>query len=593
MVSTGSPGAILSNSATVTGRIVDLGEGVTQYGHCYGENQGVDISDLRTNFGTALKAGEFESELTGLRTNTKYFVKAYASSAKETVYGSEIEFITPPPMPPTVFTSSITNITQNTADGGGNVTSDGGAPVTSRGVCWNTTGNPTVNNSKTINGSGTGSFTSSITGLQPCVIYHVRAYATNSAGTGYGNEISFTTAGNIPTVTTAAVTGITRTTAISGGNITSDGCISITVRGVCWSTSANPTVAGAHTTNGSGPGSFTSNLTGLSPNTTYHVRAYATHSQGTAYGNNVSFTTPPVTLATLTTNSVTSITSTTAVSGGNITNDGGGTITARGVCWNTSANPTISNPHTNNGTGSGNFTSNITGLTSGTTYYLRAYATNSAGTGYGNQYSFITPVTDVEGNVYKTVVIGTQVWMAENLKTTRFNDGASISLVTDNIEWGNQNSPGYCWLNNDFNNKNNCGGMYNWYAVNNGKLCPDGWHVPSDEDFKILEIHLGMSQSEANAMLWRGTNQGEQLKNTSGWPSGDNGTNTSGFSALPGGFRKETGEFVEYITDATWWTSTGLDANNSWMRGVRAGYSQVGRNYKYKNNGLSVRCVKN
>lgn len=194
----------------------------------------------------------------------------------------------------------------------------------------------------------------------------------------------------LPELTTTSVTEITRTSAVSGGNITNNGGTEVTARGVCWGTAQNPEISDNKTNDGAGNGTFTSNITGLSPNTTYYVRAYANNSEGTGYGNEVSFTTSPVGVPALTTSSLTSITYNSAVSGGNITDDGGGNITARGVCWNTSPNPTVSNSKTSDGTGTGNFSSNITGLNSGVTYYVRAYATNSSGTGYGNEISFIT-----------------------------------------------------------------------------------------------------------------------------------------------------------------------------------------------------------
>lgn len=194
---------------------------------------------------------------------------------------------------PTVSTTAVSAITSNTASSGGNVTLDGGADVTARGVCWSTSANPTTSDSKTSNGTGTGSFTSSITGLSSGTTYHVRAYTTNSAGTGYGADLSFTTKSSttIPTVTTTAASSITATTASSGGNVTSEGSASVTARGVCWSTSSNPTVYDSHTYDGAGTGSFTSYITGLSPGTTYHVRAYAISSAGTGYGSDVPFRT--------------------------------------------------------------------------------------------------------------------------------------------------------------------------------------------------------------------------------------------------------------------------------------------------------------
>ena len=198
----------------------------------------------------------------------------------------------------------------------------------------------------------------------------------------------------MPKVSTGNILNISNIAASAAFDVTYDGGSPITARGVCWSTSAAPIVSGSHTTDGSGIGAFTSYLTGLAAGTTYYVRAYATNSVGTSYGNQVTFTTTSATgsLATLTTTSVTSITSITSTSGGNISSDGGSPITARGVCWSTSAVPIVSGSHTTDGTGIGAFTSYLTGLVAGTTYYVRAYATNSAGTSYGNQVSFTTTV---------------------------------------------------------------------------------------------------------------------------------------------------------------------------------------------------------
>ena len=195
----------------------------------------------------------------------------------------------------TLSTLSVTNITTNSAQSGGNITNDGGGDITSRGVVWGTSPNPTAeqNSGLTMDGSGPGLFQSNLTNLQPNTTYFVRAYATNEAGMVYGSEQQFATEGTAPTVTTIQVTNITIYTAISGGNVTDGGGASVTARGVVWSTSQNPTIENnlGSTNNGSGTGSFTSNLTGLSANTTYYVRAYATNNTGNGYGQQESFTT--------------------------------------------------------------------------------------------------------------------------------------------------------------------------------------------------------------------------------------------------------------------------------------------------------------
>jgi M6 family metalloprotease-like protein len=201
--------------------------------------------------------------------------------------------LTPVITVPTVTTTAVTNILATSAESGGNVTSSGGPAVTARGVCWSTALNPTTADAKTVDGLGTGSYTSAITGLSPSTTYQVRAYATNSAGTAYGSNLSFTTPSiiSLPTVSTMAVTNISGSFAQSGGTVASEGGTAVTARGVCWRTALNPTTADSKTVDGLGMGSYTSAIAGLSMSTTYHVRAYATNSAGTAYGSDLSFIT--------------------------------------------------------------------------------------------------------------------------------------------------------------------------------------------------------------------------------------------------------------------------------------------------------------
>ncbi len=198
-----------------------------------------------------------------------------------------------------------------------------------------------------------------------------------------------------PTVETASIENIESNSAIGGGIIKDDGGEEIYSKGICWSTQENPTIADNKIDNGKGSSDFTNQITNLSPGTTYHVRAYAANSNGMAYGKDIPFTTS-ATLATILTSSVSSITKSTAMCGGSITIDGGSAITERGVCWGTSPNPTIDDSKTSNGSGLGSFTSSVGGLTAGTKYYIRAYATNSVGTKYGSETSFTT-LTDTPG----------------------------------------------------------------------------------------------------------------------------------------------------------------------------------------------------
>ncbi|MDY0198584.1 MAG: FISUMP domain-containing protein [Tenuifilaceae bacterium] len=392
-----------------------------------------------------------------------------------------------------------------------------------------------------------------------------------------------------PVLSTTEISEITQTSAISGGNISDDGGANVTARGVCWSTSQNPTIDGSKTEDGTGVGSFISNITTLETNTTYYVRAYATNSAGTGYGSTISFTTlESIGLPTLTTADVTEITQTTAASGGNITDDGGVTVTGRGVCWSISQNPTISDSRTEDGTGVGNFISSITGLEPNTTYYVRAYATNSIGTVYGNSIEFstleeVTTVTDIDGNVYTTIIIGTQEWMAQNLMTTKYNDGTPITHVTDNNEWTQLASEAYCWYENDEETYGNLyGALYNWYAVNTEGICPIGWHVPTDEEWLTLVDFAGGVDNAA-----------AKLKATSEWNEGGNGTDEYGFSALPGGWRiHATGSFSDLGINGNWWTATEYDMGNAKNRFMYYGDDKVNSTSWRKKAGFSVRCVR-
>ena len=751
---------------------------------------------------------------------------------------------------PSVTTVAVSNVTETSATCGGNVTSDGDATVTARGVCWSTSQNPTTADSHTTDGSGTGSFTSSITGLLANTTYYVRAYATNSVGTTYGNEVSFTTTASaqLPSVTTTAANNVTETSATCGGNVTTDGGATVTARGVCWSTSQSPTVNDSHTTDGSGTGSFTSNLTGLTAGTTYYVRAYATNSVGTAYGNEVSFTTTGSTmmdgqpcpgtatvtdidnniyntvqignqcwmkenlrtthyangtnialgssistttayryypyhnqsivstygylynwqavmggsssssvnpsgvqgicpvgwhvpsdaewtqmtdyvssqsqyvcgsdstyvakalasttgwssspytcavgnnqstnnetgfsafpagdfyngynyvetyanfwcateynndgayirnlssdfadvyrdcfdkrfgltvrcvcnendsstiqLPTVTTSAATNITANSATCGGNVTSDGGATVTACGVCWSTSQSPTVYDSHTTDGSGTGNFTSSLTGLTIGTTYHVRAYATNSAGTAYGNEVILSLPclgaatVTDIDNNTYNTVQIGNQCWMKENLRTTRYADGTSIAL-------GNSTSTTTAYrYYPDYNSSNvaTYGYLYNWKAVMGNSssssanpsgvqgICPTGWHVPSDAEWTQLTNYVS-SQSQYVCVC---TNNyiAKALASTIGWNSSsstcctvgnDPSTNNeTGFSALPAAGYSDPNESSGFGYFTYFWSTTD-DGYWAYCRKIDYNNSGVSTSYPDKSFGFSVRCVR-
>jgi uncharacterized protein (TIGR02145 family) len=286
----------------------------------------------------------------------------------------------------------------------------------------------------------------------------------------------------------------------------------------------------------------------------------------------VQATEPPI-VATVETSPVTSVGLTTASSGGNVTDDGAAPVTERGVCWGTSPNPVSTGSHTTDGTGSGTFVSNLTGLSEGTLYYVRAYATNSAGTAYGNEISLTTSISDIDGNIYKTVKIGSQIWMVENYKTTRFNDG---TLISNTLSFS---VPGYLWFNNAISNKEPYGALYNWPAAGNVLLAPPGWHIASYAEWEALVAYLGGAAVAGGKMKETGTDH---------WLSPNVGaTNEAGFSALAGGYYENGPGFINFGSWGHWWTTptgryTALTNDNTLFYGG----SNPGMYY------FSVRCIK-
>ena len=425
------------NSALLSATLVfDGNDTATIKGFCWSDKSEPTIEGDHIAIDTA-SAG-YTYALTSLLSETQYFVRAYAQNKIGIVYGEEKSFTTNKSVVlPSVTTTAITKITETSAVAGGNVTSDGNASVTERGVCIATIANPTVANTKITAGNGVGAFTCELTGLQEGTKYYVRAYAVNSKGTAYGEEVVFTTSvAGVPTVTTTQPSSITETTAVAGGNVTSNGGASVSERGVVYSLSANPAITNLSSTivrSGNGTGAFTCNLSNLQAGTTYYVRAYAINNKGTAYGDEVSFTTAvPITLATVTTASITNITETTAKAGGTVTNDGNASVTERGVVYSTNENPTIANNKLTNGSGTGSFTCNLTGLQANTTYYVRAYAVNSKGTAYGEEVSFTTKEqSSTEPGVTETITVNGVSFKMVAVEGGTFTMGATAEQGLD------------------------------------------------------------------------------------------------------------------------------------------------------------------
>jgi uncharacterized protein (TIGR02145 family) len=303
---------------------------------------------------------------------------------------------------------------------------------------------------------------------------------------------------------------------------------------------------------------------------------------------------------------------------GNLVSMGDSEIRRYGLCWSESGVPDMDcsladlNPPP---ASPGAYSVTISGLSPSTSYFFRAFAVLDLTTVYSEIKAFTTRpaaenmLMDVNGNIYLTVRIGEQTWMAENLRVTRYPDGTAIPLAEDSAVWFHftRETHGYCWPGNYMSQGYAFGALYSWPAaaaahdgirsVKEGMqgVCPDGWHLPTDEEWKQLEMFLGMSREEADADKWRGTDQGAKLKHkgTGYWKAPNAGaTDEVGFSALPGGFRHGSAQFHGITETARFWTSTQNGYGYVWYRGVDYDHTDVYRDFSGVYRGHSVRCVK-
>ena len=663
------------------------------------------------------------------------------------------------------------------------VLSEGGSPVTTRGMCWSTSENPTTSNSKTTDGTGVGDFTSNLSGLSPNTIYYVRAYATNSEGTAYGEQKSFTTlydkpipsefgsftdprdgkvyktvtigeqvwmAENLAYLRTVVPPGSTSWsekrnyvygydgTDVPAAKATEnyqtygvlynwpaamDGAASSSsnpsgVQGICppgwhlpsddeWTELATLLANNSFNYDGSigntdeewgvngkiaksmatDSGWEYSDIAGAVGNTEYPeyrnksgfsalpgghrynwgfnfictsgfwwsssntaLGGYLTEAwcrrmnsdynwfirrgNNTNYGFSVRCVQDKnyVNILTVTTDQVHNITTTTASCFGTVAADGGSSVTARGMCWSTSENPTVANSKTTDGTGVGDFTSNLSGLSPNTIYYVRAYATNSEGTDYGEQISFITlndtPVeygsyTDPrDSKVYKTVTIGEQVWMAENLAYLPSVVGPETCSNTEPYYYVNDYYGTDIAAAKATENYQTYGVLYNWPAAMAGAasssskpsgvqgICPPGWHLPSNDEWIELETFLADNGYNFDGSLGDGGDFGypkiaKSMATDSGWNYSDNTgavgntdypgyRNKSGFSALPAGNYIEGGGYKQFGNigvSSEWWSSTENGANVVWIRMMSYIGPTIIADGLGKYSGRSVRCV--
>ena len=628
----------------------------------------------------------------------------------------------------TITTTNVAAINPTSAVSGGYITDDGSI-VIARGVCWSTNNTPSINNNKTSDGAGAGSFSSNISGLQSNTTYHVRAYATNNNGTNYGNTYSFTThpIGSAGSITDSRDGNVYKTVTIGnqvwmaenlkylpevwpgiassrfnpyyyvydyhGRDVSAAKATpNYNIYGVLYnwpaamaeqkSSNSNPSgvqgicptgwhipsdaewkqlidylggdviavnklkVAGTAHWQSPNPNNVATNESGFTALPGAHritdVAAYFYHigrsgnwwstrandtypydhayymtinndynsnvrrgAYEMAYGHSVRCvkTLEPPSTPKITTIEITEFTQTTVKLGGNISDEGGASVTARGVCWGTNELPTIGDSKTEDGTGKGSFTSNITDLTPGTTYYMRAYATNSVGTAYGSVVSFMRyndgiagSFTDSrDGNVYQTITIGNQDWMAENLKYLPKVVGPATGSNTSPYYYVYDYDGTYVYAAKATNNYKTYGVLYNWPAAMAGStssnanpsgvqgVCPTGWHLPSDAEFTQLTDYLGGLAIAGGKLKEAGTAHWESTWGT---------TNETGFTALPGGCRYYNGTF-ESIGKSCYLRSTYENSDTqalAWFMGTGSSINK--RDYFRKEDGYSVRCVR-
>jgi len=506
-----------------------------------------------------------------------------------------------------ISTKEALSIGYENATVGGIIVNSTGTEIIEKGILWGEQTDLTFSTDQFVTaGNGNQSFDVTLTQLLPNTTYYFQAYIKTQNETLMGETKSFSTkALGLALIETLLPVQITPTSALLKGNVSYEGGSSVTDRGFVLGTTPNPDLSSAEVIAvGQGQGVYEQNMSQLLPASTYYVKAYAVNSLGISYGDEIIFSTPATT-PTLITKPIQNIGLYAAKSGGEVESDGGSSITQKGIVWNTQPNPTISlTTKTLNGSGVSSFEANLNQLNPNTIYYVRAYATNSVGTSYGNELTFTTlpiptSVSDIDGNVYSVLVLGNQIWMQENLKTTKYCNGDPIPMYMSNVQWQDLTTGGWSYYDN-FSGNESYGKLYNYYAAtDNRNPCPCGWHVPTDAEWTQLENHL-----IANGMNFDNTTQGNKIAKSMAsknmWQASSifgavgfnpSTNNTSGFNGIPAGRRFNTGEFVNLGSTAAWWTSTQQNSTLAWYRWLSKDGLDSKRSSSNKSFGYNIRCI--
>jgi uncharacterized protein (TIGR02145 family) len=603
VISTTAVTQISTIAAVSGGNITDDGGAlIISKGVCWNTIDNPTIDNNKTS--ESGKSLSFTSNISQLLPSTSYYVRAYAVNSAGTSYGKSISFKTLGDKPAS-NSQNASNIQLTTATINGTVSPNSlETTVTFEYGITTSYGSTVVAQQSPLNGDSEGNVSADLTELTPGKTYHFRIKAENTLGITYSSDMTFTTLGSVPVTTALAATNLQVNSATVNGSVNPN-YLSSTIE-FEWgtTTSYGSTITPAQSpVTGSATVNVSADLSGLTPGTTYHFRINATNELGTTNSGDLSFTT--LAKPDVATVSVSEITTTSALVGGNIISDFGSTITERGICWSTNTNPAISDNKTISPTADTAFSVNITGLTPNITYYLRAYAINSVGTGYGDELilkTYTGTITDIDENVYFTVTIGDQIWMAENLKTTKYNNGDPIGTTSPATkDLTTESDPKYQWAyDGDEANAAIYGRLYTWFAVTDSRnLCPTGWRVPTNEEWTILTDYL---INNGYGYGGSGIDIGKSIAATTGWLDyGTPGTigndpasnNSSGFTTHPGGVRTNTGIFsgVPYIS--LWWSATEWTGSSSaWQRSLDYRVDFVNSGGNDKKDGFSIRCLK-
>ncbi len=636
-VSTGYMRNVTYSSADCISCSVNAFSGATivQRGVCWSTSPYPTLQNNHTSDGTG--TGYFDSHLSNLSQNTTYHIRAYASDGQTVYYGDTVQFRTPMDYGVTVTTLPVTDITYNSAVVHSTVT-DPNAVVVASGVCWSIFSNPEVGLDNVMGyGSASGNLSMTLSGLQSSSRYFVRTYALVNNEYIYGNTVEFTTEECFPEAEIDTVHSVTQTSAVVESQFGNDCDVFVYETGICWATHASPKCDGndslyrvAQSASFSLSG-FTHQLENLMPNQTYYVRPYVLYQIDTIYGDEESFTTPGnYALPSVNTLQANNVSTHSASCGVYLISNGGDDSTRCGIRWGTSVNnlnDTSANMVTLSDSSSAYIS--ISGLSPETIYYFAAFAVNAAGESMGPVLAFRTEsqmgvpcdnatISDIDSNVYHTVLIGTQCWMKENLRTTRYADGTTIPLGTSASTTDAYRYYPTSNVNTNVNIRNVglYGYLYNWPAVMHGAsssssvpsgvqgVCPTGWHVPSYNEWMQF---LGFLSANGYFCGGDSTHTAKPLASISGWDSstsscapGNNQStnNATGFTAIAGGFNINSSMNGDLGEDAYFWTSTArgsIFGLGNFVYHCRIHYSDSAPTISdgMKMYELPVRCVKN